>query len=89
MKNLLGKKVEALFSPVYLDAPVMLTGKAVSSNMTGTDYTLMLSDIPVEIREILSNNYIYKGSYVKVNAQDIKYIMQKYQGVEQRFIYNL
>jgi len=37
----------------------------------------------------LSDNYIYKGSYVKVDAQDIKYIMQKYQGVEQRFIYNL
>jgi hypothetical protein len=89
MENLLGKKVEAIFRPSYLDAPVLLKGKAVSSNMTGTDYTLMLSDIPAEVREMLADNYIYVGSYVKVDEQDIKYVLQNYQGEEQRFIHNL
>ena len=89
MKNLLGKKVEALFGLNFLKTPVLLKGRVASSNMTQTDYTLLLSDIPSELKEVLSAEHIYKGSYVKVDAKDIKYVMQNYQGVEQRYIYNL
>jgi len=89
MSNLLGKEVEALFGSNFLKAPVLLKGKVASSNMTMTDYTLLLSDIPAELEEMLSKEHIYNGSYVKVDAKDIKYVISKYQGEEHRFIHNL